>query len=73
MAKEDVAKMTPEASQTEPAEQIYQLSELKAASVAAFSVRPEVIDGALYGTAKQEFTKTELQGLINEFLKRTVQ
>ena len=53
-------------------EQSYSLAELKANAKAIFGVQPEVIDGALYGNAKQEFTVSEMTKLINTFLKRKV-
>ena len=66
MAKEEAAAKA-------ASEQLYPLAELKSASAAVFGVKPEVIDGALYGNAKTEFTITEMRELINGFLKRKVQ
>lgn len=51
---------------------VYALAELKANAMAIFKVQPEVIDGALYNSTKQEFTVAELQALIDKFLKRKV-
>ena len=35
-------------------------------------VNLEVIDGALYGNPKQEFTVSEMKKLVNTFMKRKV-
>lgn len=85
MAKDETApETTPEATQVatpeetpatapEPApEQVYSLSELKENAMAIFGVQSEVIAGALYGNSKQEFTVSELQKLINTFLRKKV-
>ena len=68
---------TPEATvaETAPApaaDPTYPLAELKANSKALFGVQPEVIDGALYNNAQQEFSVSELGKIINTFLKRKV-
>lgn len=54
-------------------EQVYSLAELKENAMAIFGVQPEVIAGALYGNNKQEFTVSELQKLINKFLRKKVE
>lgn len=63
---------TPAAAPEPAPEQVYALSELKENAMAIFGVQSEVIAGALYGNSKQEFTVSELQKLINTFLRKKV-
>ena len=67
----DTPAETPEPE--EIPEQVYTLAELKENAMAIFNVQPEVIAGALYGNSKQEFTVSELQKLINKFLRKKVE
>lgn len=73
MAEETTAaEVTPETTPEPIPEQTYSLAELKANAVQLFEVQPEVIDGALYGNPKQEFTVSEMKKLVNTFMKRKV-
>lgn len=73
MAEEaTAAEVTPETIPETIPEQTYSLAELKANAVHLFEVQPEVIDGALYGNPKQEFTVSEMKKLVNTFMKRKV-
>jgi hypothetical protein len=48
----------------------YKLAELRENSKAVFGVRPEVLDGALYGQTAEEYTKDEVKAALDKFLKR---
>lgn len=67
------AAADPAAAPEEIPEQVYSLAELKENAMAIFGVQSEVIAGALYGNSKQEFTVSELQKLINKFLRKKVE
>lgn len=44
----------------------YEVAELKAHAKALFGVRPEVVDGALYGSGNERYTVAEVkEKLIN--------
>ena len=50
----------------------YPIEELSANAEALFSVRPEVLVGALYGVKVKELTVSETAALIKTFLGRKV-
>ncbi|NWL89568.1 hypothetical protein DMN77_18635 [Paenibacillus sp. 79R4] len=50
----------------------YPVVELLANAEALFSVRPEVLVGALHGYNETEFTVGEVKRLVDQFLKRKV-
>lgn len=50
----------------------YTLAELTAHAKERFSVRPEVIAGAMYGAAGELFTVAEVQEQIKHFMKAKV-
>lgn len=50
----------------------YPCEELLANAETLFSVKPEVVAGALHGNDQTEFTVDEMRKLIDGFLKRRV-
>lgn len=60
------------AAENTVAKQVYSIEELKQNAFALFGVQAEVLDGALYGNTKAEFTINEMKGLVDKFLKRAV-
>ena len=50
----------------------YSREELLANAEALFSVKPEVLAGALHGNERKELTIEEAKQLVDQFLKRKV-
>ncbi|GAA0390525.1 hypothetical protein [Paenibacillus motobuensis] len=50
----------------------YPIKELMANAEALFSVRPEVLVGALHGVKASELSVTEAKSLVKSFLERKV-
>lgn len=53
-------------------EETYSRDELISFSKEIFGVNPEVVEGALSGVPKKDFTIQEVKNYINQFLKRRV-
>ncbi|WP_068616439.1 hypothetical protein [Paenibacillus tuaregi] len=50
----------------------YSIEELSEKSEALFHVKPEVLAGALYGTAREKYSVLESAELVQQFLKAKV-
>ena len=59
-------------AKTKRAVSAYPRGELLAKAEALFGVKPEVVQGALYGDVRAEFTLEEVKGMIKSFLKRRI-
>lgn len=68
----DALETAPAAAGLETAEIRYSAESLRRNARQLFQVNPEVVDGALYGTSRQELTITEAQALIKAYLQREV-
>lgn len=53
-------------------EEVYSRDELISYSKEIFGVNPEIVEGALSGIPKREFTIKEVKNHINQFLRRRV-
>ncbi|MGG3839651.1 hypothetical protein ABEV00_21850 [Paenibacillus thiaminolyticus] len=67
--KSDKKQQPPETLAADPR---YPIEELSVNAEALFSVRPEVLAGALYGNGQRELTIDEAKKAIDQFLKRKV-
>ncbi|KYC74062.1 hypothetical protein NST30_06505 [Bacillus sp. FSL K6-3846] len=51
-------------------ESLFYIQDLREHSKELFGVKPEVLDGALFGLGQKQVTKTEAKKRIREFLRR---
>lgn len=51
-------------------ESLFHIQDLREHSKELFGVKPEVLDGALFGLGQKQVTKTEAKKRIREFLRK---
>ncbi|WP_440097236.1 hypothetical protein ACTDI5_07100 [Bacillus paralicheniformis] len=51
-------------------ESLFRIHDLREHSKELFGVKPEVLDGALFGLGQKQVTKTEAKKRIREFLRK---
>lgn len=51
-------------------ESLFHIQDLREHSKELFGVKPEVLDGALFGLGQEQVTKTEAKKRIREFLRK---
>lgn len=72
MATEQKENLTANPAKGTQEQVTYTLDEFRAAAKKLFGYGSEVIDGAVYGKAKDSYTVEEMKKLVSDFLKKPV-